>query len=80
MLPEKRSFDAGNVFESEEYRSAFFKTMLNQKLTETEKRAFSLGMEAAEKRNDAYNTASNSSAVLPTQTLNEIISKARTEG
>ena len=80
MLPEKRSFDAGNVFESEEYRSAFFKTMLNQKLTETEKRAFSLGMEAAEKRNDAYNTASNSAAVLPTQTLNEIISKARTEG
>lgn len=80
MLPEKRSFDAGNVFESEEYRSAFFKTMLNQKLTETEKRAFSLGMEVAEKRNDAYNTASNSAAVLPTQTLNEIISKARTEG
>jgi len=69
-----------NVFESEEYRSAFFKTMLNKKLTDAEKRAFDLGVEVSEKRNDAYNTSSNSGAVLPTHTLNEVIKKARTMG
>ena len=81
MRTEKRdAFNAENVFESAEYRSAFYKTMLNQKLSEAETRAFALGMEVAEKRNDAYNTASNSAAVLPTATLNEIIKKARTIG
>ena len=77
MRPQKRDFDAETIYESEEYRSAFFKTMLNQKLNESEKRAFELGLE---KRDDAYNTSSNSAAVLPTQTLNEIIKKARTMG
>ena len=81
MNTQKRdAFNAENVFESAEYRSAFLKTMLNQKLNEVETRAFALGMEVAEKRNDAYNTASNSAAVLPTATLNEIIKKARTIG
>ena len=81
MKTEKRDgFNAENVFESAEYRSAFYKTMLNQKLTDEETRAFALGMQIAEKRNDAYNTASNSAAVLPTATLNEIIKKARTMG
>lgn len=81
MRTEKRdAFNAENVFESAEYRSAFYKTMLNQKLSEAETRAFALGMEVAERRNDAYNTASNSAAVLPTATLNEIIKKARTIG
>lgn len=78
--PVEKSFDAETVFDTPEYRSAFFKTMLNQKLSEVEKRAFAVGMEVAEKRNDAYNTASNSAAVLPTATLNEIIKKARTIG
>lgn len=78
--PQKKSFDADTVLDTEEYRSAFFKTMLNQKLDETEKRAFEVGMSVAERRNDAYNTSSNSAAVLPTQTLNEIIKKARTMG
>lgn len=77
MKPQKRSFDADTVLESEEYRSAFFKTLLDQKLNDDEKRAFELGLE---KRSDAYNTSSNSSAVLPTHTLNEIIKKARTMG
>ena len=81
MRTEKRdAFNAENVFESAEYRSAFYKTMLNQKLSEAETRAFALGMEVAERRSDAYNTASNSAAVLPTATLNEIIKKARTIG
>ena len=81
MNTERRdAFNAENVFESAEYRSAFYKTMLNQKLSEAETRAFALGMEVAERRSDAYNTASNSAAVLPTATLNEIIKKARTIG
>ncbi len=68
---------AENVLESEEYRSAFFKTMLNQKLTAIEKRAFDLAIET---RTDAYNTSANSAAVLPTHTFNEILKKARTMG
>ena len=75
-----KTFDAETVYASEEYRSAFFKTLLGRKLNDAETRAFSLGMEVAEKRNDAYNTSSNSAAVLPTSTLNEIIKKARTMG
>lgn len=77
MKPQKRSFDAETVLDTEEYRTAFFKTMLGQKLSDVEKRAFEL---ATETRADAYNTSSNSAAVLPTRTLNEIIKKARTMG
>lgn len=77
MKPQKRDFDAETVLDTEEYRSAFFKTMLGQKLSEVEKRAFDV---ATETRADAYNTSSNSAAVLPTHTLNEIIKKARTMG
>ena len=80
MPTEKRTFDVDTVLDTPEYRSAFFKTLLNQKLSDAETRAFALGMQIAEKRNDAYNTASNSAAVLPTATLNEIIKKARTMG
>ncbi len=80
LKPQKRSFDADTIYETEEYRTAFFKTMLNQKLNDAEKRAFDFGMEVAERRADAYNTSSNSAAVLPTHTLNEIIKKARTMG
>ena len=77
MKPQKRSFDVETVLDTEEYRTAFFKTMLGQKLSDVEKRAFDLAIET---RNDAYNTSSNSAAALPTQTLNEIIKKARTMG
>lgn len=72
----------GDVFASQEYRSAFFKTMLGQKLTDVENKTFNRAMEIvdAEKRADAFSTTTNSAAVLPTQTLNEVISKARTIG
>lgn len=76
----RKSFTADTVFDTPEYRSAFFKTMLDQKLTKTEEEAFSVGMREAEKRTDAYITGSNASAVLPTQTLNEVVKKARTMG
>ena len=73
---------AGDVFESTEYRNAFFKTMLGQKLTVEEERTFKRAMEIVdtEKRADAFSTTTNSAAILPTHTLNEIIKKARTMG
>lgn len=71
-----------NIFESAEYRNAFYKTMLGQKLNDVETRTFNQAMEQqeAEHRADAFNTTTNSPAVLPTQTLNEVIKKARTMG
>lgn len=71
-----------NIFESTEYRNAFYKTMLGQKLSEVETRTFNQAMEQqeTEHRADAFNTTTNSAAVLPTTTLNEVISKARTMG
>lgn len=75
-VPEK------DIFSSKEYRSAFFKTMLGKELSSNEQRTFKRAMDIAnsEKRTDAFSTTTNSAAVLPTQTLNEIISKAREMG
>lgn len=72
----------GDVFASTEYRNAFFKTMLGQKLTDVEERTYKRAMEIvdSEKRADSFSTTTNSAAVLPTQTLNEVIKKARTMG
>lgn len=72
----KKSFDAETVEATTEYRNAFLKSLMGRKLTEVEQRAFNL---AAEKR-ASFNQASNSAAVLPTATLNEIVKKARTMG
>ena len=72
----------GDVFASVEYRSAFYKTLLGHKLTTGETAAYKRATEImiAEKRADAFSTSANTAAVLPTLTLNEIISKARTMG
>ena len=72
----------GDVFASAEYRSAFFKTLLGQKLTDHETAAYkrAMGIVEAEKRADAFNTVTSAAAVLPTTTLNEVIKKARTMG
>ncbi|GAA0455495.1 phage major capsid protein [Alkalibacillus silvisoli] len=71
-----------NVFESPEYRSAFYKTMLGQSLNDVEQRTFNAAMDQQDKENraDKFNTTTNAAAVLPTQTLNEVIKKARTMG
>ena len=58
-----------------EYRSAFFKSLMGKELSEGESRAMSIAK--AEKRADSFNTLSNSVAVIPTQTLNEVVSQAR---
>ena len=48
---------------------------MGKELTDGETRAFGAG--AAEKRADGFNTLSNSVAVVPTQTLNEVVKQAR---
>lgn len=72
----------GDIFASAEYRSAFFKSLLGQKLTDVETKTFNKAMEIVEleRRADAFNTTTDSAAVLPTTTLNEVIKKARTMG
>lgn len=81
MSFERRaSYDAteGDVLNSAEYRSAFMKRLLGRRLNSFEEAAFNRAM--SEQRADAYATSANAAAVLPTQTLNEVISKARTMG
>ena len=81
MTFERRaSYEAteGDVFNSAEYRSAFMKRLLGRKLNSFEEAAFNRAM--TEQRADAYGTSGNVAAALPTQTLNEVISKARTMG
>lgn len=76
---ETKTFGS-DVLDSDEYRSAFFKSLMGQKLTAAESAAFDAARGITEKRADAYSTSGNTPAVLPTQTLNEVISKARTIG
>lgn len=81
MAFERRaSYDAteGDVLNSAEYRSAFMKKLLGRKLNSFEEAAFNRAMN--EQRADAFATSANAAAVLPTQTLNEVISKAREMG
>lgn len=76
----KRSFDMETIADQPEYRSAFLKSLIGQPLNDVEKEAYRVGVQLAEKRADAFNSTSDSLAVLPTQTLNEIVKKARTMG
>lgn len=75
----QKEINKDNVFGTNEYRSAFFKTMLGQDLSSIEKRAFDTAQEV-EQRAEGFASSNNSQAVLPEQTLNEVISKARKQG
>lgn len=77
---EKKTFKAGDVYATPEYRSAFYKTLLGQSLTEDEKAAYGVAMQGVEKRADVFNAASDNVAVIPTSTLNEVVKLARTQG
>lgn len=79
QIKGQQELNKDTIFESNEYRSAFFKTMLGQDLSNLEQRAFNTAQEV-ESRAEGFASSSNSSAVLPEQTLNEVISKARTQG
>lgn len=72
----------GDVFASVEYRNAFYKQLMGQQLSATEKAAFERAQQIvkAENRASEFNTVTESAAVVPTSTLNEIVKKARTIG
>lgn len=78
---EKGANGAGNTnctndtHSTPEYRSAFFKVLQGKELTDTESRAMNAAQ--AEKRADVFNTLSNSAAVIPTTTLNEVVKQSR---
>lgn len=73
---EVQTFEPDTAASTPEYRSAFCKHLLGREMTTTEQKAFN----AANKRADTFSTVSGAAAVIPTQMLNEVISKARTEG
>lgn len=73
-------FDAENVLGTAEYRTAFFKHLQGKNLSALDKAALKVAQESFEKRANEFNTSTNSAALIPTDTLNEIISKARTQG
>lgn len=77
---QKKTFTADTVVDTPEYRSAFFKQMLGQELNADEKAAFEVATGVAEKRADAFTSSTDAVAVLPTETLNEVVKKARTIG
>ena len=66
---------ATDTHNTPEYRTAFYKTLMGKELTDAESRAYEAAQ--AEKRADAFNTLSNSAAVIPTTTLNEVVKQAR---
>ena len=69
-----------DVLGSTEYRNAFFKSLLGQSLDQFEQKVFDAGMKEAEKRANQFDTMTSATAVLPTATLNEVITKARKMG
>lgn len=78
--PQGKKTFGDDVLDTPEYRSAFYKSLLGQGMTETEKAAYDAGMKLSEKRADAFISSTDAVAVIPTQTLNEVIKKARTMG
>ncbi len=66
---------ATDTHNTPEYRTAFYKSLMGRELTDAESRAYTAAQ--AEKRADAFNTLSNSAAVVPTTTLNEVVKQAR---
>ena len=76
--PEKKTED---IFASTEYRGAFYKKMLNLPMNADETAVFDRAQNQAlvEHRADFISTG-NSAAVIPTQTLNEVVQKAATQG
>ena len=78
--PIRRKSYGDNVADTPEYRSAFFKAVLGQRLSDEEMRAQKAGREYVERRDDAFTTSTTGAAVIPTATLNEILSKTRTQG
>ena len=69
---------AVSVFDTAEYRSAFFKSLLGQELTQQENSV--MNRAKVESRAAVFMSSTDEAAIIPTQTMNEIIKKARTQG
>lgn len=67
--------DADDVRKTPEYRAAFFKHLQNKPLNAAESRALN-AVARLEQRADAYGTSANNGGVIPTTTLNEVLTKA----
>ena len=65
--------DAEAILKTAEYRSAFFKTLQNKPLTDIEQRAYKAIIE----KRAAFGNQATLAAVLPTQTYEQVIEKAR---
>lgn len=68
------------IFDTKEYRAAFYKQLQGKELTGIEQRAMKIARSEFEKRSNEFNTSTNSAAIIPTATLDEIVKKARTQG
>lgn len=78
--PTQKNFNEENVTSTAEYRSAFYKSLQGKPLSLIEDRAMKLARSQFEKRASEFNTSTNSAAVIPTSTLDEIVAKARKQG
>ena len=76
-LTEQRTDD---VLSCAEYRSGFYKSLQGRELTKAEQAVMKIAKTEFEKRSNEFNTSTNSAAVIPTTTLDEIVKKARTQG
>ena len=74
---EPKTFNGDDAASTPEYRSAFYKKLMGRKLNVNEQAAFDA---VTEKRSDVFSTSTDVAAAIPTQTLNEVIKKARTMG
>ena len=63
-----QGLESMDIFSSTEYRSAFFKKLLDKPLTEQENKIYNQAI--SEKRADDFNTVTNVAAILPIHTFN----------
>jgi len=75
----RRSF-GDDVTGTPEYRNAFYKHLLGRPMTDVETAAFNAAMHNAETRADKFTSSSDAAAVIPMQTLDEVVRKAGTQG
>lgn len=69
-----------DIVSTPEYRSAFFKSLQGKELGQREQRAMRIAKSQLERRAGEFSTSTNSAAVIPASTLDEIIRKARKTG
>lgn len=77
---EGKNTDDDDILATSEYRSAFYKNLQGRQLTAKEQRAMKIARNKFEKRANEFSTSTNSAAVIPTATLDEIVKKARKQG